>query len=205
VTLKAAEHKGGESLIIFDWDDTLCPSTWTKSHGYGTSEVASPTHRALLDQVARAEKQVLLTASAIGKVVVVTNAEEGWVDLSCRRWLPTLLPFMERIESKSARSTWEPEGLPLPVDWKAREFACLIDGFYGRDDVNSFNVLSIGDSPHERAALHRSMAKGGHAKSIKLRLRPTPEQVVSALDLLASTLPKLVAHDGCLDLCIQSA
>jgi len=195
---------GVQTLVLFDWDDTLCPSTWAKSVGYGSCEVELPSHRAMLAQVAAAAKSALLAAEALGKVVIVTNAEDGWVDLSCRRWMPTLHSIVSKMDHVSARSTWEQVGLTQPVDWKTKEFDHIITTFYG--DSKNKNVLSIGDSPHDRAALHRAMTPhpSGRTKTVKVKIRSSPEELLGELEFLSCTMDMLCSHDGGLDVAINA-
>jgi hypothetical protein len=157
----------------------------------------------MLAQVAAAAKAALHAADALGKVVIVTNAEDGWVDLSCRRWLPTLHGLVSKMDHVSARSTWEQVGLTQPVEWKAKEFDHIISTFYG--DSNNKNVLSIGDSPHDRTALQRAMAQQqGRTKTVKVKVRPSPEELLGELEFLACTLDILCSHDGALDVAIHA-
>jgi hypothetical protein len=197
--------RGVQTLVLFDWDDTLCPSTWAKSVGYGSCEVELPSHRAMLAQVAAAAKAALQAAEGLGKVVIVTNAEDGWVDLSCRRWMPSLHPIVSKMDHVSARSTWESVALTQPVEWKTKEFNHIITTFYG--DCQNKNVLSIGDSPHDRAALQRAMAThpNGRAKNVKVKIRPSPEELLGQLEFLACTLDMLCSHDGTLDVAINAS
>jgi hypothetical protein len=158
----------------------------------------------MLAQVAAAAKAALHAAEGLGKVVIVTNAEDGWVDLSCRRWLPTLHPIVSKMDHVSARSTWEQVGLTQPVEWKAKEFDHIISTFYG--DSQNKNVVSIGDSPHDRAALQRAMSAhpNGRTKTVKVKIRPSPEELLGELEFLACTLDVLCWHDGGLDVAIHA-
>lgn len=55
-----------------------------------------------------------------GKVLIVTNAEDGWIELTIKKFFPTWGKLIETIPYHSARSTWEPTGCTLPVEWKVR-------------------------------------------------------------------------------------
>jgi hypothetical protein len=43
----------------------------------------------------------------MGKVIIVTNAMEPWVETSCRNFLPTLMPYVQDIPVLYARSIFE--------------------------------------------------------------------------------------------------
>lgn len=65
------------------------------------------------------------------------------------------------------------------------------------------NILSFGDSIHERAAIHKVTATMGPAvrtKSIKFVERPTVEQLKRQVDLVLSCFEDICRHNGSLDL-----
>ncbi|CAK9065366.1 unnamed protein product [Durusdinium trenchii] len=207
----AEYHQPNQTIIIFDWDDTICPSTTCmRQHGLSvlgprpSVELASR-----LEVLANEARHVIdVAASLADKVVVVTNAEEGWVEMSCRAWLPSLLETVSKCEVASARSQFEPTGVTSPAGWKARCFEEVIEGFYQRYPNQSWkNIISIGDAPHEREALARVVrmapifrGKRCRAKSVKFVLRPTIEQLVRELHLLRESLREIVVHDDDLDM-----
>jgi hypothetical protein len=161
----------------------------------------------MLHLVSLASANALLEAEKRGKVVIVTNAETGWIDLSCQRWLPTLYPTISRFECVSARSTWEPKGLQSPFDWKAMEFEKRIKDFYSGRSWK--NILSLSDSPHERQALHRATtpavgpSRYCRAKTLKFMVRPTPQEIIAQLETVSGALEKLVNHNDSLDLALH--
>eukprot|EP00931_Biecheleriopsis_adriatica_P024492 TRINITY_DN15246_c0_g1_i1.p1 TRINITY_DN15246_c0_g1~~TRINITY_DN15246_c0_g1_i1.p1 ORF type:complete len:346 (-),score=80.79 TRINITY_DN15246_c0_g1_i1:80-1057(-) len=211
-TDSAAEyHQPNQTIIIFDWDDTLCPST-TCMRQYGLSVLGALPEgelAAALEDLAVEGKLLIEAAAELAeKVVVVTNAEEGWVDLSCKAWLPGLQDTIAKCEVASARSTWEPRGVTSPAGWKARTFEDVIEKFYARYPNQSWkNIISVGDAPHEREALARVVrwAPGGHgkrcrSKSVKFVLRPSIEQLTRELQMLRDSIKEIVWHDDDLDL-----
>lgn len=204
-------HLPNQTIIILDWDDTLCPSTTCMRH-HGLSVLGAPPEGEVaraLEELAGEVRCLLEQASELaGKVVIVTNAEEGWVDLSCKAWLPTLQSSLRQCEVASARSTWEPRGVASPAGWKARTFEDVIDKFYSRYQSQSWkNIISVGDAPHEREALSRVVrwapvahGKKCRSKSVKFVLRPSIEQLTRELQMLRESLKVIVHHDDDLDL-----
>ena len=74
------------TIIFFDWDDTLIPSSFLAENGL---RLDSEQHH--LDQyidelksLEKCVKTVLTMAQKLGKVIIVTNAENGWVQLSSK-------------------------------------------------------------------------------------------------------------------------
>lgn len=204
-------HQPNQTIIILDWDDTLCPST-TCMRTHGLSVLGALPEGELakeLDVLALEAKALIETATEVAdKVVVVTNAEEGWVDLSCRAWLPSLQDTIAKCEVASARSTWEPRGIKSPAGWKARTFEDQIESFYSRYSNQSWkNIISVGDAPHEREALARVVkwapagnGKRCRSKSVKFVLRPSIDQLTRELQMLRESIKEIVWHDDDLDL-----
>eukprot|EP00435_Cladocopium_sp_Y103_P022129 s578_g5.t1 len=84
----------------------ICPSTTCmRQHNLSVMGPRPTGELARRLQALAYEAQLLLEVAATlaDKVVVVTNAEEGWVNLSCRAWLPELLETLEKCEVASAR------------------------------------------------------------------------------------------------------
>jgi len=211
-TGSAAEFfRADQTIIILDWDDTLCPTTECM-RTQGLSVVGDPPSgefAASLEELTKEVRNVLEACLDIaGLVVIVTNAEEGWVELAQKAWLPGVEDILSRCEVASARSTWEPQGVTSPAGWKARTFEEFIDRFYSRYPNQSWkNVVSVGDAPHEREALARvvrfaprTSSHKCRSKSVKFAVRPTVDQMISELQMLSKSIFEIVTHDGDLDL-----
>jgi len=128
-TLKVQRHAvpnhavpNNKTLIIFDWDDTLCPTTWIRnllkyhiSDQYDWATGAEgvdfdfmhqipawfaqplpdlPDVRDSIEGLQRAVIDVIKAAQSLGVVCIVTNAVEGWVDQTMKKWLPQLTPYI---------------------------------------------------------------------------------------------------------------
>jgi len=111
------------SLIFFDWDDTLCPTSWIrqllkehmeeKAQWVATSDSGldsdlryqipawfwqplpdMPHVRERIDQLQRAVIDIINRAQALGVVCIVTNAVSGWVEQTMNKWLPLLKQYI---------------------------------------------------------------------------------------------------------------
>lgn len=87
----ALKPKTHQSCIIFDWDDTiLCTSFLTPY----PSLLADPYRKIpiqmqeVLDQLDNQAVLLLRLAKTLGMVFIITNAAEGWVEMSSKRFLP---------------------------------------------------------------------------------------------------------------------
>jgi len=100
-----------QTLIIYDWDDTLCPSCWIQDQAPVLSFFRPPPAneelRGPLKQLEESVAKLLTTSMQLGKVVIVTNAQEPWVETSCRNFLPGLMPFLAQIPVRYAHAVYE--------------------------------------------------------------------------------------------------
>mmetsp|Transcript_67222 Transcript_67222/g.156037 ORF Transcript_67222/g.156037 Transcript_67222/m.156037 type:complete len:238 (+) Transcript_67222:117-830(+) len=202
-----------ETVFIFDWDDTVLPSTWVQGQGLRLDEDSEPAawQHDLLANVASVAAETLRVAKQHGTVVLVTNAERGWIELSCQKFMPSLYPALETVNVLSARTTYETAELSSPLDWKLRAFESEIARIFGPETLHSpvrrKNVLSLGDSVHEREALLRATATlpNCRSKSLKFVERPDIDQICKQHSLVRSVFDQIVHHDGNLDLLIRCA
>jgi len=199
------------SLQIWDWDDTLFPSTWINGQGLRLEdeEGASPEQQVLLDRLAREVEGTLRLALATGDVVIVTNAELGWVDQSCKKFFPSMHHLVDTLKVVSARTTYEEFGVFNPLDWKVKAFEAEMCDYVPHAarttyNVEVSNIMSCGDSIHEREALMRAAETlrldQRRVKSVKLPERPDLQSLHRTHDLLRKYLKCVVDHDGDLDL-----
>lgn len=207
-----------QTIIIFDWDDTLLPSSWMresplvdeKGHLNALSDVESAVQdqlRTFMDQVVA----VLALSLELGKVVVVTNARRPWVDISCRTFLPEARQYMKRIpvlygleliEAKT-KSFGEDKSVNL-TETKVRAMKSAVTKFYSRYDNQSWkNVLSIGDALFEHDAIRQvvrerpgyTTEKKCRTKTIKLLECPSITGLETQLKIVRTWLRSLVESD----------
>eukprot|EP00914_Ancora_sagittata_P023515 GHVO01046497.1.p1 GENE.GHVO01046497.1~~GHVO01046497.1.p1 ORF type:complete len:314 (+),score=26.83 GHVO01046497.1:758-1699(+) len=227
----------GSTIVIFDWDDTILPSTWLNCNRLSLEEECSiPVHvAAMLEEMAGKAKRTLELAASLGHVVIVTNAEHGWIELSCCKFLPSLLSYIQNFRYLSARSKYESEIFKTPLNWKQLAFRDEITEHFrnsSRDGIK--NIVSFGDSAHERMAIisvTRSVPvdQDGiyrfdsaltsfdplpsfseevgvcRTKSVKFIERPDLEDLKREHDLIYSCFSDIIQQDSDLDLCIKSA
>jgi len=201
-----------ETFFIFDWDDTVLPSTWVQRQGLRLDAGSFPTaeQKQILAEAAVVAARTFRAARQHGTVILVTNAERGWIELSCQKFLPTLAPMLESMKLVSARTTYESKATcRSPLEWKLRAFEAEIALFYGPEVVSDpskrKNVLSLGDSLHEREAMQRATAAAPNccSKSLKFVERPDVSQICKQHQLIADSFERIVHHQGDLDVCIR--
>ncbi len=65
---------------------------------------------------------VLTTALSFGEVIIITNAEMGWVELSAKKFIPGVVGLLEHVHILSARTTYEAMYPDSPLKWKVHFF-----------------------------------------------------------------------------------
>jgi len=208
---RSAPFTREETLFVFDWDDTILPSSWIQSQGLrlDAGSVVCAWQRARLAEVAAAAGETLRLAKLCGTVVLLTNAERGWIELSCLKFLPELLPVIEGIKIVSARTTYERPDCAQPLQWKLRAFEAEIARACGAealaDPARRKNIHSLGDSVHEREALLRATVGAPNCcwKSLKFVDRPDIWQLLSQHATVVHSFDQVVQHDGNLDLTLS--
>jgi len=204
-----------ETLLIFDWDDTLFPTSFIARQGLKVDGPPPPVQlRAILDEFAEYVRDTLLEAQQYGTVLIVTNAETGWIDLTVRKFLPSVAREVLGLRQISARSMFEPQGVKTPFEWKEHAFKMVIDEHYADFPLgHAKHVISFGDSAHERDAVIRVCAgltqvkDSGkiRCKSLKFMERPDLDHMKKEHNLIRQCLGQIVSHVDSLDLCIQTS
>ena len=109
-----------------------------------------------IKQLEQITKQMLELAVKFGRVYIITNACEGWVEFSCKRFMPDVLPVLDKITIISARAKYESRFPGQVPKWKLYAFleteTELING-------NMKNVVALGDSLMEMDAAHHLAMK----------------------------------------------
>jgi len=190
-----------ETTVIFvDWDDTLLCSSFLSGAGYRLDSVMEGTSTLdkELKDLETSVISLLRLAMSFGDVHVVTNAETGWVQLSAKKFLPGVVPLLDRIKVLSARSTYESMFPDSPIKWKY----CAFQERLNADSKSPKNVLSFGDSHVEREAI-RAVTRGlpnTKTKSVKFAEKPSMEQLRRQLELVVNCFQYIHGHESDLDL-----
>lgn len=193
-----------DTIIFIDWDDTVLPTSWLSKNGLlqGTA-AASAEQRSQLQILAEKVAEVLEASTGYGKVVIVTNAVDGWVQQSCRRFLPSLAPVLPLLHVVSARSAFAPLGVQCPTEMKRLVFEEEAEGFASMlPEGAHLKLISMGDSVHEHDALIQTAKNipGCYAKSLKLAPQPCIEKLMEQFELLAGALDEVVQCKEDLDI-----
>jgi hypothetical protein len=221
-----------DTVIIFDWDDTLFP-TWfvsevvvpclpTNTSSDSVLPDDSPFAEALVRH-AHIVRQLLSTAREIGRVGIVTLAQRPWVLSSARRFWPGI-DFKQILQDLEIPIIYARECLRKPVISQAKEeegvniftiakqaaMIKVLKKLYGKRPWT--NIISIGDSIVERDAITELL--WGHdqesdrtprCKTVKLMEEPSTEQLGAELVLLCKWLRSLASHQEDFDVVMDDS
>ena len=91
-----------------------------------------------------------------GRVYIITNAAEGWVEFSCNRFMPEVYPILSKIEIISARAKYESK---FPGDVPKWKLYAFLETQSDLTNGNMKNVVALGDSMMEMDAAHHLAMK----------------------------------------------
>jgi len=174
-----------DTLIIFDWDDTLLCSSAINLQQWSQPQ---------LDGLCATVENTLGHAMELGEVMIVTNGVDWWVEDSCRRFLPGLLPLLGRLHVKSARHDYEPLYPGDPFAWKRETFKDIL-----KPRPRATNLVVIGDSFSEIHAAHGAlhcMVHGSLVKTVKFKEHPSADELRGQLRRVSQEMSSLVSQDG---------
>jgi len=122
-------------VIIFDWDDTICPSSFVDQIKAESLHDLPLHYQNVFKEIGIVAEKCINEAAKFGQVLVVTNSDDGWVKFSAERFVPNLLPCLDRCQIVSARTRYERFYPNQPLCWKAAAFAHEVNTIY--EDINS--------------------------------------------------------------------
>jgi hypothetical protein len=176
--------KQHNTLIIFDWDDTLlCTSHLTLNGVYNESIRYTEKDYEKLSKLEENVYNLMKLAISKGDTYIITNAAPGWVEYSTRKFYPKVTEVLSLVKIISARGKYEKE---YPNDsrmWKIQAFLEMQKNF-NQDLVT--NIICLGDSLIEMEAAQILASKFSQAfiKTIKFKEIPKPEELNKQLLLV---------------------
>jgi len=204
-------------VIVFDWDDTLMSSSWVdraRLLPISSHDSLSDEMKAKFEVLERRVAACLDKACRLGSVVIITNAEQGWVEYSAERFMPKLLPVLQQLRVVSARSTYERYFPNAPLCWKAAAFAHEANLAFSEESTPGTpqpqsdaarEIISFGDSNEERTAVRIAAAQlGATHKSVKFVDLPSLEQLSKQVEAVTGWMGWVCDHASELDLMLRA-
>lgn len=178
------KQKDHNSLIIFDWDDTLlCTSFLTPNGIFLDNMRLDRQENEKLKQLDALAYQILSLSVQKADTYIITNAEPGWVEYSAERFYPKVFSILDKVKIVSARGEFEKKHPNNSRQWKIQTFLKMVDEF---DTDLITNFICLGDSVIEMEAAHIFASKFTQAfiKTIKFKEGPNLDELIKELTLV---------------------
>ena len=177
------KQKKFNSLFIFDWDDTLFPTTFfinkkLLNEENISEEILKPFY--ILEKIII---NIINFAINKGDVYIITNSSIDWFRYSSSKYFPNLKNILKLIKTISSRDEYEELYPGENKLWKEKTFLDL------RREINNnlvTNIICLGDSVIELEAgkLLGSKFDESFIKTIKFKENPEIEDLIKQLNLI---------------------
>ena len=118
--------KTHQSCIIFDWDDTILCTSFLIPYPsliQDPNRKIPPIMAEALEALDTAAEVIIKQAKTLGMTFIITNAAEGWVEMSSLRFLPKVNKVLRNgVTIISARTKFEKLFPHNYQEWKIRAF-----------------------------------------------------------------------------------
>ena len=212
-----SNSKATECLIIYDWDDTILPTSWLRSLGYlsnnisdmiGTPPPNLPGHVAsMMRLIEDATVENFRQAMSLGRVIIITNSSCMWVPFTAKRFFPKLSQIIETgcFEVYSARPVQAENAGPnyvylpsMAVTWKTDKFREMV----GSTPYQT--CVSIGDGFAERCAVLAIASSKMSGKAVRFPLQPSGAVLLEQLKIMLRNLEDVVMDNRTGDLYLNT-
>ena len=181
------KSKFNNNLSIFDWDDTLFPTSFFVQEDIIDDENLPEEYVDIISILEEAIIKIINFVLNKGDVYIITNSSIGWVEFSTNKFYPNLKKYLDKIHIISARNEYEnayPGEMKL---WKDKTFLSL------KDKINlkiPTNIICFGDSYTELEAGKKLASKMNNSfiKTIKFKEKPDPEYMIKEINLINNRL-----------------
>ena len=121
-------------------------------------------------------KKILELSINKSTTYIITNSEPGWVEYSCKRFLPLVYPLLSKLNIISARGLFEKIFPNNSRMWKIETFNTIYHSF---NYLLPTNIICIGDSFIEIEACKNLGKKFNNCfvKTIKFKECPNIEEL----------------------------
>ena len=171
------------ALFIYDWDDTLFPTSFLFNEGLIDVNDLSEKLINLFSILEEIIINILTFSIKKGEVYIITNSSIGWFKYSSDKYYPNLRYLLDKIKIISARDAYEKAYPGQNKFWKSKSFLDL------RKEINNnlvTNMICLGDSliELEAAKTLASQLNNSFVKTIKFKENPEFEDLIKQLNLI---------------------
>ena len=189
------------TLIIFDWDDTLFPTSWIVNNNI---DLTDPNTRSeyvfIFKMLDNCVSKLLTKVLNLGNVIIITNAMPEWVYLSCSVLVETQ-ELIKKIKIVSSRKNYQNK--TDMNNWKLYTFLDEFNIITNNNNIK--NIISIGDATYEYNALINLYKQQKNyydrlLKSVQFVRSPTNELLMNEIKLLNESIKNICHNCEHLDL-----
>jgi hypothetical protein len=192
-------------VIIFDYDDTLFPSSYIGEHDLYHTPIHSQEfvhHREKFQELETSAICTLTKAMAVGDlVVIVTNGKLDWIRYSMKMFYHRFFDFVRKNETPivSAQDIFSSSN-PHPVMWKVNCFRQLLGSLQSTNNIPT-QLISIGDGSHEAVACEVSAREFNIPfRNVNFLETPSPKQLTQQLYLLGQEFSDIVSFQNSVEI-----
>lgn len=186
------------TLIIFDWDNTLFPTTWLMKNSIKLNIITDvKKYQLYFHELDNVLYNLLHKSISFGKVIIVTNAMKEWVMMSKSILPKTSQLIDDNIEIISARELFNKKY--SMEDWKKNVFQTIITQYV----VWANQIISFGDAMYEYDAvvsLNNKIKKNTYLKIVKLMASPNFDDLIDQLNVMNKAITDIHKTNNHLDL-----
>lgn len=191
------------TITILDWDDTLLCTSQIAPKGWTDEKLILNSKQ--MKQISELENYVIsLLKQSISSsdVYILTNAFEGWVELSCSQFFPNAFELLNQVQIVSARHLYEKTYTNDKKRWKIEALHRILLKY---DRSQPTNIINLGNSYNEIEAGIRIAKQfaNGVIKSIKLKETPTIEELIKQHKLIKKQLASIISSAKSLKVTIE--
>lgn len=74
-----------QTILIFDWDDTLFPTYWYKNLTIADKKALKHQPSQLITELRTEVQQLIELSQSVGQAILVTNSKRPWVEMSAKQ------------------------------------------------------------------------------------------------------------------------
>lgn len=186
------------TLIYLDWDNTCIPTSYIIKNNI---DVNNPTNKNMyyFKELDNRLYKLLSNLIKYGRIVIVTNAMEKWVDITTDVLPKTKDIIYDNIDIISARDKYQKKYPFKQFLWKKLVFETIVKNhFIGDSDIE--NIISIGDADYEfKALISLYKNKKRLLKSIRFMKSPSYIYLLDQLDVLNKNVEHICMYNGHID------
>ncbi|KAF4671571.1 hypothetical protein FOL47_001443 [Perkinsus chesapeaki] len=183
--------RSDRSLFIFDWDDTLFPTSAFIEQTRNVDGYDEEALKSCLDITEKLLREAI-AMSLDNKIYIVTAAHPAWVFKCAKRSSPGILSLIDGTNPKvEVKST---TGLAS----KARSMVQMAVKHRKSDEMHTVSLVLTGNSRCDLnpARLLSKVVPRSYVKCVKMKSVPTVDDLCRQLSKLYSVLPRIVSEQS---------